>query len=53
MLGTRIVATLIAGFGFLMRPLGWCWAGLAHAYALIWFLISDRVKLLAYLMFDA
>jgi H+-transporting ATPase len=51
-LGTQIVATLIAVYGFLMPPLGWGWAGFVWGYALIWFLINDRVKLLAYRVLD-
>jgi H+-transporting ATPase len=51
-LGTQIVATLIAVYGFLMPPLGWGWAGFVWVYALVWFLVSDRVKLLAYRIFD-
>lgn len=35
-----------------MTPLGWGWAGFVWGYALIWFLVSDRVKLLAYRVFD-
>jgi len=51
-LGTQILATLIAVYGFLMPPLGWRWAGFVWGYALIWFLINDRVKLLAYRILD-
>jgi len=51
-LGTQILATLIAVYGFLMPPLGWGWAGFVWAYALIWALVSDQVKLLAYRIFD-
>jgi H+-transporting ATPase len=50
--GTQIIATLIAVYGFLMPPLGWGWAGFVWGYALIWALASDRVKLLAYRIFD-
>jgi H+-transporting ATPase len=50
--GTQIIATLIAVYGFLMPPLGWGWAGFVWAYALVWFLVSDRVKLLAYRILD-
>jgi H+-transporting ATPase len=50
--GTQILATLIAVYGFLMPPLGWKWAGFVWVYALIWALLSDRVKLLAYRFFD-
>jgi H+-transporting ATPase len=35
-----------------MTPLGWGWALFVWAYALVWFLVSDRVKLLAYRVFD-
>jgi hypothetical protein len=35
-----------------MPPLGWGWAGFVWGYALIWALLSDRVKLLAYRVFD-
>jgi H+-transporting ATPase len=51
-LGTQIVATLIAVYGLFMAPLGWGWAGFVWGYALIWALLSDRVKLLAYRIFD-
>jgi H+-transporting ATPase len=51
-LGTQIVATLFAVYGFLMTPLGWGWALLVWGYALAWFLVNDRVKLLAYWIFD-
>ena len=52
-LGTQIVATLTAVYGFgLMEPLGWKWAGFVWVYALSWFLVNDRVKLLAYRIFD-
>jgi H+-transporting ATPase len=51
-LGTQIVATLMAVYGVFMTPLGWKWAGLVWGYALVWFLINDRVKLLAYRILD-
>ncbi len=51
-LGTQTIATLIAVYGIFMAPLGWKWAGFVWAYALAWFLINDRVKLLAYRIFD-
>ena len=51
---TQIVATLLSVYGplNLMTPLGWKWALLVWGYALAWFLIEDRVKLLAYHVFD-
>jgi H+-transporting ATPase len=51
-LGTQILATLIAVYGIFMTPLGWRWAAFVWGYALVWFLINDRVKLLAYRIFD-
>jgi H+-transporting ATPase len=51
-LGTQILATLIAVYGFFMTPLGWPWALFVWGYALAWFLLNDRIKLLAYRIFD-
>ncbi|MCB0926307.1 MAG: metal-transporting ATPase, partial [Mycobacterium sp.] len=51
-LGTQAIATLIAVYGLFMAPLGWVWAGVVWIYALVWFLISDRIKLLAYRVLD-
>jgi H+-transporting ATPase len=50
--GTQAVATLIAVYGLFMTPLGWGWAGFVWGYALLWFLVNDRIKLLAYRIFD-
>ena len=51
-LGTQAVATLIAVYGLFMTPLGWGWALFVWGYALAWFLVNDRVKLLAYRFLD-
>ena len=51
-LGTQTVATLIAVYGLFMTPLGWGWAAAVWVYALAWFLVSDRIKLLAYRILD-
>jgi hypothetical protein len=51
-LGTQLVATLIAVYGLFMTPLGWGWALFVWGYALAWFLVNDRVKLIAYQVFD-
>ena len=51
-LGTQVLATLIAVYGLFMTPLGWGWALFVWGYALVWFLLSDRVKLFAYQVFD-
>ena len=50
--GTQVMATLIAVYGLFMTPLGWGWALFVWGYALVWFLVNDRVKLLAYRVFD-
>jgi len=39
-------------YGVFMTPLGWGWALFVWGYALAWFLVNDRVKLLAYRIFD-
>ena len=51
-LGTQIIATLIAVYGLFMTPLGWGWALFVWGYAMLWFLLNDRLKLLAYKIFD-
>jgi H+-transporting ATPase len=51
-LGTQAIATFIAVYGLFMTPLGWGWAAAVWVYALAWFLISDRIKLLAYRILD-
>jgi H+-transporting ATPase len=50
--GTQIVATLIAVYGLFMTPLGWGWALFVWGYALAWALVNDRVKLLTYRIVD-
>ena len=51
-LGTQVIATLIAVYGLFMTPLGWGWAAFVWGYALIWALVNDRAKLLAYAILD-
>ncbi|MGE5335016.1 MAG: plasma-membrane proton-efflux P-type ATPase [Nitrososphaerota archaeon] len=51
-LGTQTLATLIVVYGIFMAPIGWGLALMVWGYALVWFLINDRVKLLAYRIFD-
>jgi H+-transporting ATPase len=50
--GTQILATLIAVYGFFMTPLGWPWALFVWGYAIAWALLNDRLKLLAYRVLD-
>jgi H+-transporting ATPase len=51
-LGTQALATCIAVFGIFMTPLAWRYAALVWGYALVWFLLTDRVKLLGYRAID-
>ena len=51
-LGTQTIATLIAVYGLFMTPLGWGWALFVWGYALAWFFVNDRVKLLVYRVLD-
>jgi H+-transporting ATPase len=49
---TKALATLAAVYGWFMVPISWKWAALIWGYALVWFLVNDRVKLGAYRIFD-
>jgi H+-transporting ATPase len=51
-LGSQMLATLIAVYGVFMTPLGWGWALCVWGYAVAWFLVTDPVKLLAYRLLD-
>ncbi|WP_152184332.1 plasma-membrane proton-efflux P-type ATPase [Sulfurimonas indica] len=43
---SRVTGTIIAVYGFdLMAPIGWGWAGYMWAYALVWFVFNDAVKM--------
>jgi H+-transporting ATPase len=50
--GTQVIATVFAVYGILMTPSGWGWGLAVWGYALVWFLLNDRVKLAAYRIFD-
>ena len=47
-LGTQLFATFLAVYGIFMAPVGWGLALLIWLYCLFWFLVEDRMKLLAY-----
>jgi H+-transporting ATPase len=47
-IGTQIVATLIAVYGIFVPPIGWKLALAVWGYAVAWWLVNDRVKLVAY-----
>jgi H+-transporting ATPase len=51
-IGTQIVATLIAVYGLFMTPLGWGWTLFVWGYAVLWALVNDRAKLVAYAILD-
>ncbi len=51
--GTQLIATCIAATGIFMTSIGWARAGLVWAYALAWFVVNDRVKLITYRWLDA
>jgi H+-transporting ATPase len=36
----------------IMTPISWEWAGMIWAYCLVWALITDPIKVLAYRIFD-
>ena len=46
--GTEIIGTLLAVYGFLITPIGWKYALWMWAYALLWFVINNAAKILAY-----
>jgi len=50
--GTQALATLIAALGIFLHSAGWLWVGLVWGYSLVWFLIQDRLKLIAYPRID-
>jgi H+-transporting ATPase len=51
-LGTQILATTIAVLGIFVTPLDWKWAAFVWAYAIGWFFVTDRIKLLGYRILD-
>jgi len=50
--GTQALATLIAVYGIFMTPIGWSYGAFVWGYALACFLVTDRVKLVAYRFLD-
>jgi H+-transporting ATPase len=51
-LGTQMLATAVAAGGLLMKPLRWDLVALAWGYAIVWILLLDQVKLIAYRRLD-
>jgi H+-transporting ATPase len=52
-IGTQLIATVLAVYGILMKPIGWGWGLAVWGYALAWFLLNDRIKLAAYRVFSS
>ena len=50
--GAQIIATVISVAGIFVTALPWEYALLVWGYALLWFLLTDRVKLIAYQILD-
>ncbi len=48
----QAIATFIAVFGIAMQPIGWALAGFIWVYAIVWFVLTDQVKLLVYRILD-
>lgn len=51
-IGAQTIATLVSVYGVFMASIGWNWALFVWGYALAWFFVNDRVKLLGYRIFD-
>ena len=47
-IGTQVLATLIAVYGFLVTPIGWGWASFVWGYALLGAAVTECAKLLTY-----
>ena len=48
-IGTKILATLLVGFGFgLITPISWPLVGLVWGYAIAWVFVEDAAKLAVY-----
>jgi len=48
----QTIATLLAVYGIFMTAIGWMWALFVWGYALGWFVINDRLKLIVYWFID-
>jgi len=47
-IGTQVVAAVIAGMGWFVTPISWTYVALIWGYCLIWVFIEDGAKLLVY-----
>jgi H+-transporting ATPase len=51
--GTQLVASIIAAFGVFMTPIGWNWTAFVWGYALVWFFLNDLIKQGVYRVFSS
>jgi H+-transporting ATPase len=49
---TQLLGTLAAVYGWFITPIGWRYAALVWAYALVWFLINSSFKMFAYALLN-
>ncbi len=49
---TKVLATLVAVYGFYVSPIGWRLALFVWGYALVAFVVTDMLKVLAYRLID-
>ncbi len=49
---TKILATLVAVYGWFIAPIGWGLAGMVWGYALVTFVITDFLKIQTYKLLD-
>ena len=51
-MGTKLLGTLAAVYGWFVTPIGWGYALLVWGYALAWFMVNSGAKVLAYQMIE-
>ena len=49
---TKLLATLVVVYGVFVSPIGWALAGFVWGYALLWFVITDFLKVYFYKLLD-
>lgn len=50
--GTKVLATLVAVYGFYIAPIGWELAGMLWAYVTLEFIVTDFIKVRLYRLLD-
>ncbi|MEJ2592375.1 MAG: hypothetical protein P8178_13425 [Candidatus Thiodiazotropha sp.] len=51
-LGTQVIAALIAGLGIFVNPIPWSYIGLIWVYCIVWAFIEDLAKLASLKMME-